>query len=342
MKRAQADNEESSRRPKRRVKTSEACIGCRKSKTRCEPPSDHPSRAHCHRCTVLFLPCSFEEASTPSTSSATSPGSGVNSHQPGGLDGLVNDASAPRINQPPPFDVTGLTPEDLVTLPSDARQHWISAPMSAMQELLQRRSDTHQPHTDFSLPPSDILDQGQIDHLLNMYAELLSYAVALSSHIHSFETHYTPWMNLAHTDPLGASPRSLADFLTLTRCTIASRHLPPDSSTIVLPRLQKLVEHALLVHMFNASKSPSLGAAQALLILSLWSPAVGPLASVVQDGGLIVKSAIKMGLAMGLDRAMDELVTSRQRARATDGLSENEEGELDVLLYKSRLVGHVI
>jgi len=165
--------------------------------------------------------------------------------------------------------------------------------------------------------------------------------MSLSSHIYSFETHYTPWMNLAHTDPLGTSPRSLTDFLTLTRCTVASRHLPPDSFTVVLPRLQKLVEHAVLVHMFNASKSPSLGAAQALLILSLWSPAVGPLASVVQDGGLIVKSAIKMGLAMGLDHAMDELVASRQRARMSDKLSEDEEREDDVLIYKSRLVGHV-
>ena len=174
MKRAQADDEEIDHRPKRRVKTSEACIGCRKSKTRCEPPSDHPSRARCHRCTVLFFPCSFEEAISPSTSSAhaTSPGSGLNSYQPGGLDGLDNDASAPHIAQPPPFDVTGLTPEDLVSLPSAAGKHWISAPMSAMQELIQRRSDTHQSHVDFSLPPSDILDQGQIDHLLNMYVDL--------------------------------------------------------------------------------------------------------------------------------------------------------------------------
>lgn len=107
---------------------------------------------------------------------------------------------------------------------------------------------------------------------------------------------------------------------------------------MALPHLQKLVEHALLVHVFNASRSASPEAVQALLILSQWSPAIGPLASDVQDASVIAKAAVKMGVALGLDSSMDKLIEFRRRVRRTTSMSLDDDQEHKRLIYNIQLV----
>lgn len=90
--------------------------------------------------------------------------------------------------------------------------------------------------------------------------------------------------------------------------------------------------------MFNVTKSASLETTQALLILALWSPAVGPLSSDVQDGGLIAKAAAKMAIVLGLDQSMDRLMAFRQNMQASGAMNEEDEREHDRLVYDSQLV----
>ena len=180
MKRRQEDDGGKAERPKRRAKTTEACVACRRAKTRCEPPTE-PSRGRCHRCTVLFAQCSFEEINTPSTSgSATRPGlqgdarslgfggDARPARSPSVLDYETGLPPAPQMPPPSPFDATGLTPEDLVCMPTADANHWSTAPMTAMQELIHRRSRSSQDQLEFTVPAGDVLDQGQIEYLLDM------------------------------------------------------------------------------------------------------------------------------------------------------------------------------
>lgn len=107
----------------------------------------------------------------------------------------------------------------------------------------------------------------------------------------------------------------------------------------MLPHLQKLVEHSLLVHMFNASKFASAENVQALLILALWSPAVGHLPPDVQDGGRIAMTAVKMAIAIRMDYSMKELVAFRQRAKAEKlTMTPDYEEEHKQLIYNTQLV----
>jgi len=58
--------------PAKRAKAAQACLSCRKHKTRCEMLDRDNSGAQCHRCKVLSLSCSFEHGSgqSPGPSSA--------------------------------------------------------------------------------------------------------------------------------------------------------------------------------------------------------------------------------------------------------------------------------
>lgn len=63
--------------PAKRAKASQACLSCRKHKTRCEMLDGDNSGAQCHRCKVLSLSCSFEDNSRPSPGPSSARG-----HQP--------------------------------------------------------------------------------------------------------------------------------------------------------------------------------------------------------------------------------------------------------------------
>lgn len=58
--------------PAKRAKAAQACLSCRKHKTRCEMLDGDNAGAQCHRCKVLSLSCSFEDGSgqSPGPSSA--------------------------------------------------------------------------------------------------------------------------------------------------------------------------------------------------------------------------------------------------------------------------------
>jgi hypothetical protein len=89
--------------------------------------------------------------------------------------------------------------------------------------------------------------------------------------------------------------------------------------------------------MFNATQNPSLEAVQALLILALWSPAVGRIAPDLQDSGKIAAAATKMALTLGLHSATKELVDSRKNIGPAGRSRLEQQGE-DTLMFKARLV----
>jgi hypothetical protein len=154
----------------------------------------------------------------------------------------------------------------------------------------------------------------------------------------SFDTHYTPWLNLPYTHSAhapGASP--LDDFLTVACCAVAARHLPTPTRSFVLPRLQKLVEHATLVHMYKQTERVSLGVVQALLIVALWAPAVGPLASEVRNGAKIARAAASLALALGLDKDATRWA-SMEDWQMQEVVTPEERRERDLLGFKARLV----
>lgn len=56
--------------PAKRAKAAQACLSCRKHKTRCEM-LDGDSGLQCHRCKVLSLPCSFGDSNGPPVGAST-------------------------------------------------------------------------------------------------------------------------------------------------------------------------------------------------------------------------------------------------------------------------------
>jgi hypothetical protein len=71
MKRTQPQGDSSAEGRRKRAKTSQACVSCRKHKTRCELPSE-PGISKCHRCHVLSATCSFEGSEMIFNSALTS------------------------------------------------------------------------------------------------------------------------------------------------------------------------------------------------------------------------------------------------------------------------------
>jgi hypothetical protein len=153
----------------------------------------------------------------------------------------------------------------------------------------------------------------------------------------SFEGHYLPWLNLPVSRTPSSTQLSLTDFLTLARCAVACRHLPPSAFAAAQPRLQRLAEHALLLRTFDPTAHASLDSIQALLILAMWSPAVGPLAAEVADGTLIAAGAVRMAMALRIDQASERAVTLRAKAQKAGFLSEEEREEYLVKMQKARL-----
>lgn len=121
--------------------------------------------------------------------------------------------------------------------------------------------------------------------------------------------------------------------LILARCTVASRHLDPATRAAVLPRLQKLTESVAFKHIF--SPLPSTKSIQAILILSLWSP-VG--VQDIQDGRLLITSAVSMAMNLGLSQSIEYASGLRDEAKKEESPSSNNAHDLDDALEKARLV----
>lgn len=99
-----------------------------------------------------------------------------------------------------------------------------------------------------------------------------------------------------------------------------------------------MAEHAVLLKTFDPAQSASLEAIHALLILSRWSPAVGPLDGEVQDGALIASGAVRMALALRLDETSERAISIRARAQKTGKMSPEEKEVYEITMHKARLV----
>jgi hypothetical protein len=141
----------------------------------------------------------------------------------------------------------------------------------------------------------------------------------------SFESRYSPWLNLQpHRG--GINP-----LIMLARCTVASRHLDSVTCASIVQQLQKLTEEAIYRQVFNPT--PSIQLIEAIQILALWSPHEQ---GEVRDGRLLIASAISMAMNLRLNKAVEyaaelyELVnTERTNSMASD---------LDGAIQKARLV----
>lgn len=141
-----------------------------------------PSRGGCHRCSVLFVQCSFLDGTSPSAGShIPSPASGDSFPvpSPGTVTSEASHSSLAHSPQISPFDATGITPEDLVCMPlaNSASAHWSTAPMTAMQELIARPRRQQAPFNS-GVPADEILDAGQIEYLLDMCVSFITVVFA--------------------------------------------------------------------------------------------------------------------------------------------------------------------
>jgi hypothetical protein len=89
--------------------------------------------------------------------------------------------------------------------------------------------------------------------------------------------------------------------------------------------------------MYKQTERVSLGVVQALLIVALWAPAVGPLASEVRDGAKIARAAASLALALGLDKDATRWA-SMEDWQMQEVVTLEERRERDLLGFKARLV----
>ncbi|KAF7319506.1 hypothetical protein HMN09_00289700 [Mycena chlorophos] len=297
--------------PPKKPKSIQACISCRKHKTRCEilDPSKTPIR--CHRCQVLALQCSYEDTMTPITASANiSPNAAYRNEMP---DPPVSTFKA-HMSVLPPTDRLWSFVDDVTGV------DW-SAPMLAIQQL------SKLPFAHLSLPPPPplVLPQGELT-LATILPEDQVFSL-----LNLFDERYTPWLNFKPA----RSPSST--MLDLVCCTIAARHLENTPASIQTKMLlQKLTDDSMGRIIMNPRPYESVESIQALLILSLWAPLGGPVDSEGRDGRLLVASAVSMAMNLRLNQASQKVATLRKRA-ASVALSAEDQSKLAEALENTRL-----
>jgi hypothetical protein len=153
-----------------------------------------------------------------------------------------------------------------------------------------------------------------------------------------FDKHYVPWLNIASIRTTPGAALNLQNILVLACCAIACRHLPGGGPPGAQRGLQQLAEHAVLIRTFDAAAHASLEGVQALLILSMWSPAIGPASTSVHDGSLIASGAVRMALVLKLDQVSERAIALRTKAQDQGGFQEGEKKLYDDLMWKARLV----
>jgi hypothetical protein len=204
--------QQSSPQSSKRVKAAQACISCRRYKTRCELYDG----TKCHRCNVLNLSCSFEGQEPPqvkkqSTSSEETVGTTA---QPGNsnivdhnhsstrpasdgaqqceplirraMGSLHSHASASsndplheghRSEHPAGFDPKELLPSPITPwgfLKESGTSDWTTVPMLTMQDLLRRpKFGEAVDRADYNISLAGILTDEQMKYLLDMYAHAL-------------------------------------------------------------------------------------------------------------------------------------------------------------------------
>jgi hypothetical protein len=165
----------------------------------------------------------------------------------------------------------------------------------------------------------------------------MTYRTVLTLRL-SFEQHYVPWLNMPCIRSTSGAPMDLTNILVLASCAVACRHLPGGGAPRAQRGLQQLAEHAVLIRTFDPAAHASLEGVQALLILSMWSPAIGAMSSQVHDGSLIASGAVRMAMSLKLDQASQRAIKLNNEAHAQGGLSGTEKATHDDLMWKARLV----
>jgi hypothetical protein len=164
-------DQQNTRNPAKRQKSSHACSSCRRSKTRCEllDTATGSLPFKCHRCKVLNLQCSFESSGIlASKNSPATPYTAPPSYRqsPEGLESPFSNRSDPGTTMPVSSWVTRRIAEFC-----DIQ----STPMLALQEFARRCPADYEdpladaPHTPFDVSMSDILPEAQRQCLLDMY-----------------------------------------------------------------------------------------------------------------------------------------------------------------------------
>ncbi|KAG6334098.1 hypothetical protein ID866_4990 [Astraeus odoratus] len=332
--------------PAKRAKASQACLSCRKHKTRCEI-LDGDSGVQCHRCKVLSLPCSFEDSNGhPVTASSSRAQTHVT--DPPKADGRSSIPVSNKMQGVPDnsFNHSRSTPKswdeptsDTLIPFRDQPQEKVEVDLSDPQQLLPERQ---RPWGLLKLPGGF---DGTTVPMLAMQALLRSGVngeEALKNKIDQsllrilgrerqkylmdiFEQRYSPWLNLQpnyHND----SP-----IVQLAQCCVASRHLDIATRAVVAPQLYRLADEAMFKQAF--SPLPSTEAIYATLIHSLWCPVGDSTSRETRDGRLVAATAVSMAMNLRLSEAMTYASTLGNQKKP----NEPPSAELVEALDKARL-----
>ncbi|KAF5393162.1 hypothetical protein D9757_001170 [Collybiopsis confluens] len=345
--------------PAKRSKASQACLQCRKHKTRCEllDGISAVGSLTCHRCKVLNTPCSFGSSNiihlppsqsrtilvtnpvsqTSAPSPALEPSLHLNNKQ---LPSPASSGSSARSSPRDYYDTVNnnvnsstsarsvkhvkelLSPEDLVP---DSNVPWGPAvgqgdfDWTAVPILAIQELASK--NNPYPSIPHRVQSESESDR--NLHSILSKDQITRLLDI--FELRYAPWLCL--------SPRRLdqtsSPLLDLIRCTVAARHLDALTRASVSPRLQRLTEIVYLNHLLGSD--PNIESVEALLILSLWSPLTNAGYSVKRDGTALASTAVHFATNLGLPEASALRAAQVPRGSAANG------PELNELTMKTRL-----
>ncbi|KAH7931166.1 hypothetical protein BV22DRAFT_998664 [Leucogyrophana mollusca] len=338
--------------PAKRAKAAQACLSCRKHKTRCEMLDGDNSGSQCHRCKVLSLPCSFEDGAAPSTERVVASSSRSLAYPscipaaptdrrtslPNKVQDIAMDDPASLLRSPRTWD--GTTPPSDQLQPFRPQAHEADGvDLLDPERLLPVR---HRPWGFLKLPGGF---DGTMVPMLAMQAltragsgEESSYVTVEQSLLHIlgrdqvkyltdiFEERYSPWLNLQ------PSQRTEGPLLRLAQCCIASRHLDHSIRSIVTPQLYRLTEEFLFKQAFNPL--PSTDSIHAILLLSMWEPVGDPTHQETRDGRLIASTAVSMAMNLRLSEAMVYAKTLRGQRKSP---LEPPSSELMEAIDKARL-----
>jgi hypothetical protein len=172
---APSNNDPSTTRPPaKRSKTSQACISCRKHKTRCEL-LDSASRSRCHRCDVLSITCSFE-TNAPPTQAVDYSSSPVVVFRQRMLNAILStpERNSDKCLEQTPSDARCSSPRPTATSPWEFLKvpgipDWSATPMLAMLTL-SKMARVEQPMTQpvSNLTFAEVLTGDQKQYLLRL------------------------------------------------------------------------------------------------------------------------------------------------------------------------------
>jgi hypothetical protein len=168
-----------------RKRTLQACTACRKQKARCEVlrSSTDGSPPSCHRCSVVGIVCSYVEGSPTSQTQDTRSEASASRNRKDSIASaydighMANSNPYARVattSSPmtPTFVTTHLAigPLGFFTFMAGDLSGWLKAPLDVIYDVLKRPlQDQPPPATYLDANLSDILTQGEVEHLLNMY-----------------------------------------------------------------------------------------------------------------------------------------------------------------------------